>query len=269
MTDPAGQAGEAAIRSGVELRELHDIADFERVVRLFDDIWHPGPTNPPATVELMRALSHTGNYVAGAFDGPALVGASAGFLAGPPGEVLHSQVTGAVKRGAGFALKLHQRAWALRRGIARVTWTYDPLVRRNAYFNMAKLGARPEEYLPDFYGAMADAINVGDESDRVLAVWRLSERHVVAACDGMPYRPEIPADAVVGVAAREGRPSIGTTDGRVVLVALPEDIETLRRQDAGGAKAWRHAVRDVLGGMMARGARVTGFAEGCYVVERA
>jgi predicted GNAT superfamily acetyltransferase len=53
-----------------------------------------------------------------------------------------------------------------------------------------------------------------------------------------------------------------------VLVALPEDIETLRQQDPGLAKAWRHAVREVLGGMMAQGARVTGLADGCYVVER-
>ncbi|MFD1501576.1 hypothetical protein ACFSIL_34680, partial [Streptosporangium lutulentum] len=39
--------------------------------------------------------------------------------------------------------------------------------------------------------------------------------------------------------------------------------------DPGAAKAWRHAVRDVLGGLMKDGARVTGFArEGGYVVER-
>ncbi|MEU7991597.1 GNAT family N-acetyltransferase, partial [Streptosporangium canum] len=100
--------------NGVELRELHSIEELEEVFRLFDDIWHPDPGSAPITVELMRALSHAGNYVAGAYEDGRLVGASVGFLAAPAGRVLHSHVTGAaVGRGIGFALKLHQRAWAL------------------------------------------------------------------------------------------------------------------------------------------------------------
>jgi predicted GNAT superfamily acetyltransferase len=266
--DPHGHAEEAASLCGVRVRELHEIADFELLARLFDDIWHPDPQNPPLTVEMARAFSHAGNYVAGAFDGDTLVGASAGFYAAPVGDALHSHVTGAIKRGAGFALKLHQRAWALRHGLSRITWTYDPLVRRNAYFNLAKLGARPEEYLREFYGTMADAINEGDESDRMLAVWRLGEPRVVEACARKPYRPEIPEDAVVAISEECGRPVVGRTTGRVLLVALPPDIETLRRGDPGAAKAWRHAVRDVLGGLMGDGAQVIGFARDGYVVAR-
>jgi predicted GNAT superfamily acetyltransferase len=264
---PDAQAAKAAAGIGLRIRELDTLDDFQRVYRLFDDIWHPGPANPPVPVELMRALSHAGNYIAGAFDGRTLVGASVGFFAAPAGEALHSHVTGVTRRGAGFALKLHQRAWALSRGLTRVVWTFDPLVRRNAYFNLAKLGALPEEYLPEFYGPMADAVNAGDESDRVVVVWRLLDPRVCAACDGRPYRPEIPAGAVTGIAGQGGRPARGTTEGPAVLVAVPEDIEVLRRHDPGVAKAWRHAVRDVLGGLMARGARVRGFAGGCYVVE--
>ncbi|WP_245647304.1 GNAT family N-acetyltransferase [Microtetraspora niveoalba] len=263
-------AEEAAALCRVRVRELREIADFERVIRVFDEIWHPEPANPPITVELMRALSHAGNYVAGAFDGDTLVGASAGFFASPAGEALHSHVTGAVRRGAGFALKLHQRAWALRRGLTRITWTFDPLVRRNAHFNLAKLGALPEEYLRDFYGPMADAVNTGDESDRVLAVWRLDAPHVVRACRREPYLPEVPPGAVRGISHEGGRPAVHVVDGvpgdgEVVLVAVPEDVESLRRSDPGAAAAWRHAVREVLGGLMEGGARVIGFARGHYV----
>lgn len=276
---PAEQATGAAERCGLRIAELGTIAEFERVVRLFDDIWHPEPWNPPITAELMRALTHAGGYVAGAFDGADLVGACVAFLAA--GGALHSHVTGAVRPGAGFALKLHQRAWALDRGLGRVTWTFDPLVRRNAYFNLAKLAARPEEYLPDFYGAMADAVNAGDESDRVLAVWRLDEPRVARACAGLPYRPPGADGAIAVLADRDGRPlvprtpapgtSTETSTGAgapALLVAVPADVEALRRRDPGTAKAWRYAVRDVLGGLMAEGARVTGFADGCYVVER-
>ena len=191
---PAEEAARrAAGAAGVSIRELASIEDLEAAVALFDEIWHPEPGTQPISAELMRALSKAGNYVAGAYEGDRLVGASVAFLGAPPGQVLHSHVTGtAIGRGIGFALKLHQRAWALTRGLERITWTYDPLVLRNAHFNLAKLGARPEEYLPSFYGAMDDAINAGDESDRVLAVWRLTQPHVLAAARREPYAPAGP-----------------------------------------------------------------------------
>lgn len=256
--------------SDVVPRELTHLAEFEEVDRLFDDIWHPEPGSAPITVELMRALSHAGNYVTGAYQNGRMVGASIGFLAAPAGEVLHSHVTGAaIGTGIGLALKLHQREWALARGLDRITWTFDPLVRRNAHFNLAKLGARPEEYLPSFYGAIDDAINSGDESDRLLAVWRLSEPRVLDAVRNEPHRVEIPVDAATGLGDQGGRPVLGRADAETVLVTIPPDIERLRQKDPGAAKAWRHAVREVLGGLLDDGAQVTGFHDkSCYVVER-
>ncbi|TLF45519.1 GNAT family N-acetyltransferase, partial [Nonomuraea sp. KC401] len=191
----------------IEVRELHEMAEFEQVNDLFEDIWHFGPGDPPITMELMRALSHSGGYVAGAFEGGRLVGGSVGFLAA--GGALHSHVTGTTRRGAGLELKLHQRRWALGRGIERITWTYDPLVRRNAHFNLAKLGARPQEYLPRFYGVMDDAINQGDESDRLLAVWPLTAPHVEALIRREPGESPAPDGAVVALADEGGRPVAG------------------------------------------------------------
>ncbi|GAA4231346.1 putative GNAT superfamily acetyltransferase [Streptosporangium album] len=209
--------------TGVVPRELHLIREFEDALRLFGGIWHSSPGGAPITVELMRALSHTGNYVAGAYDSDRLVGASIGFLATPAGQTLHSHVTGAVAgRGIGFALKLHQRAWAPDRGLERITWTYDPLVRRNAHFNLVKLGALPEEYLPSFYGAMDDAINTGDESDRMLAVWRLSEPQVVAAEALRRFLiPALPAHTDAHGAGRAMEPFKGH---RMAKAALETDV---------------------------------------------
>ncbi|MFI7612377.1 GNAT family N-acetyltransferase [Nonomuraea terrae] len=252
----------------IEVRELRETAEFQRVNTLFDDIWHFSPAEPPVTLELMRVLSHIGGYVAGAFDGDRLVGASVGLLAA--GGVLHSHVTGVTAGGAGLELKLHQRRWALERGIDRVTWTYDPLVRRNAHFNLAKLGARPQEYLPCFYGVMEDAINRGDESDRLLTVWPLTAPHVEALARREARATPVPRDAAVALADEGGRPVRGPADAETVLVAVPADVESLRRTDPGLAKAWRLAVREVLGGLMAEGRQVTGFAgRSWYVVRKA
>ena len=62
-----------------------------------------------------------------------------------------------------------------------MTWTFDPLVRRNAHFNLAVLGATVDEYLVDFYGPLPDAVNAGDESDRLLVVWPVGDAATAAA----------------------------------------------------------------------------------------
>ena len=192
----------AAAAAGVVIRQLHQPrapAGRAAAVRAGLAAGRGGP--PPVTVGLLRALAHAGAYVVGAFAGTRMVGASAGFFSAPPDPALHSHITGVAPggqhRGIGFALKVHQRAWALARGVPVVVWTFDPLVARNAWFNLAKLGALPTAYLEDFYGPMTDAINAGMASDRLLLTWRLDDPAVAAACAGRPRQPA-PARAVHG-----------------------------------------------------------------------
>jgi predicted GNAT superfamily acetyltransferase len=255
--------------SDPDVRELHDLSEFADVERLYAGIWPSIPgSGPVISVELMRALSYAGNYVAGAYHDGRLVGATVAFFAAPIGEVLHSHTTGAVAgSGVGFALKQHQRDWALARGLQRITWTYDPLIRRNAYFNLVKLGARPEEYLPSFYGEMLDTVNSGDDSDRALVVWYLDDPAVKAAARGEPATVSAPHEALL--VERDGLPVVRDSDARTVLVGVPPDIETLRRTAPEVAKAWRTALRDVLGDLLAEGAEVVGFdRDAGYVVTR-
>src|SRR5205823_7392831 len=104
-----------------------------------------------------------GSGLLGARDGGALVGFVAGFLGVQEGLHAHSHMLGVVQdaqsRGVGYALKLAQRAACLDAGIDEVRWTYDPLVARNARFNLVKLGAVATRFLPGFYGEMTDRLN--------------------------------------------------------------------------------------------------------------
>jgi predicted GNAT superfamily acetyltransferase len=277
--DRAVQAADAAaLAAGVSVRELTHLAELEDGVDLFSTIWGRA-ANPPVTLELLRAFTKAGNYVAGAFDGGQLLGACVGFFHAPGEDALHSHIAGVSRaasgRGVGFALKQHQRAWALLRGVSEIAWTFDPLVARNAYFNLVKLAARPAEYLMNFYGAMADAINGDDDSDRLLVRWRLHERAVVRACTGHHVGAvaddEIEAGAVVALSvAEDGGPRIGRLDGATSLVAVPGDIEALRAADPKLAQRWRSAVRDALTSLVGSGGRIDGFDRaGWYVVRRA
>lgn len=265
----------AARASGVVIRELADIVEVDAVGRLYDQIWQPEIA--PISTELLRAFAKSGNYVAGAFDGDILVGACVGFFAAPATATLHSHIAGVLptvpRRNIGYALKLHQRAWSLLRGVTAIEWTFDPLVARNAYFNCVKLGARPREYLPNFYGGMRDLINGDDDTDRLLMRWDLRAPHVLAASSGERVIADVAAERAAGagdalaVAPDGDEPVIGSLDGAVSLVFVPPDIEAMRVADAALAKRWRLAVRTVLGGLLASGAEVTGFdRRGCYIV---
>ena len=278
VADAAVEAAAAAAQeAGVRIRELQTVEELEAVCRLYAAVWNPG-SMPPVSTELLRAFSKAGSYVGGAFEGETVVGACVGFFSAPWDDSVHSHIAGvsvaARGRRVGFALKLHQRAWTLLRGVSTISWTFDPLVSRNAFFNLVKLGARPEEYLVNFYGGMRDGINGDDDSDRLLMRWSLADPVVVAACSGDSAQVSAEtarrAGAVIGLAAGvDGVPMAGPTTGRTVLLQVPHDIQELRAQTPWLAGQWRRALRDTLGTLVDEGATVTGFDRaGWYVVDR-
>lgn len=257
VADPAlaadSAAAAAAAAAGVTVRELERLDEHNRAVALLAEIWGR-PENPPIAPELLRAFGKSGGYIGGAFDGEKLVGVTVGFHTSPRLHALHSHIAGILPavagRSIGYAMKLHQRAWSIARGIPVVEWTFDPLVARNAYFNIGKLAAMPVEYLTNFYGIMGDGINGADETDRLLIRWQLLDDEVAAA-------------AAAGRARR-----IDPNTPGCVQIAVPADIETLRRRNPPMAREWRARVRDELGSALAAGGRIVGFdREAGYIVK--
>jgi len=265
----------AAASAGVVVRELCELPELAEVITLFARIWGRAES-PPVTLELLRAFTKAGNYVGGAFlpDGR-LVGACVGFFHAPADDAIHSHIAGVdsamTGRHVGFAVKLHQRSWALSRGVSEIAWTFDPLVSRNAYFNLMKLSARPVEYLPNFYGPMTDAINGVDDTDRLLVRWNLLDPVVELSCSsGADPVHEPGADAATALGrGADGAPVPGRLDGAVSLVAVPTDIGLLRAAQPELAHRWRTTVRDVLSELLGDGARITSFHRSVgYVVRR-
>src|SRR5688572_16128072 len=205
-----------------------------------------GPFQLPPR-EVLTALAHSGNVPLGAYDGDRLVGFVLGWAGVDEGGLhVHSHMLAALPerrhRGVGYALKLGQRAQALDQGIHVARWTFDPLVARNAWFNLGKLGAVADRFGRAFYGEMSDEINRGDRTDRLVIRWDLDPAPVprkvreglptVLAADG---DPEAPAPVRRSEPAAEGG-----------IVEVPREHGDLRHRNAELAARWRDEVADVL-----------------------
>jgi predicted GNAT superfamily acetyltransferase len=264
-------AAEAAARTRAAVEGVDSVADLRQVADLFSRVW-AAPQAPPLPHDIMRSLVHAGGQVHAAFRDGRLVGAAVAVFGPPPGTACYSLIAavapGAEGGGIGLALKLAQRAWALQAGAGRMIWTFDPLLRRNAMFNIARLGAVGTEYLVDFYGQIADGVN-DPETDRLAVDWDL---RAALPSRAAPAGEEVP-DTILA-AGPGGEPAPGTVPvagaGPAMLRCwIPEDMLTIRRTDPALARRWRLAVRAALGGALDAGYQVTGVRRtGWYVLEK-
>lgn len=255
---------EAENRADVEVRLLIEPSELADAQWVFDEVWPSADGSTQLPRNLMRALVHAGGYCSAAYRDDRPIGAAFGVAGrhlegGVWHDHLHSHMAGALtpyrNQHIGTALKLHQRVWALDVDIDTIIWTFDPLVRRNARFNLIKLGADVDGFEPDFYGEMDDGINSGDATDRLFAWWHLTSPRVDAAMAG-----EL-GEIDLSTARAEGRD--------VIEVDLPEDIVVIRAADPAAAQAWRLRVREDLQAAFAAGYRIIGVADrGGYVLER-
>lgn len=224
----------------VEVRELRTLDELGAAAHVLNTIWG----TQQVTREILRALSFSGNPVIGALESGEVIGASFGFVGVNGGLHLHSHITGVLPGrehgGIGYELKLAQRRWCLDRGIERVSWTFDPMIARNAYFNLHKLGATAGRILPNFYGSMTDDFNRGDEADRLEAIWVVSSPRVLHALEDKE-----PEDT-----------------GVERVVEVPDDYLELRAENPVRAREERLRVRAELEDAFAGGLVATAFERG-------
>ncbi len=233
--------------SNISIRPLTSLADQVLGRMIFDHTWAMD-AGTEITPNLLQAMIHSGAYLSGAFINGECVGAAFAFPATTGGLHLHSHMTAVLDKfrdkGIGHALKVDQYKWAKQNNYKEITWTFDPLVARNAKLNILKLGVDISAYYPNFYGDMPDELNAGDESDRVMA--------------SLKVVGDVPTP----------RTAISAPDKSAVLIAIPSDIVAIRGKDLAENLRWRRSVRDEFVGVLARGGKVIGFSENNeYVVQ--
>lgn len=258
----------------ISLRRLDSVEDAEHFSRLEALIWNSPPEdNVPIHVTI--TVIRNGGGLIGAFadDGPAETGGMVGLTFWFPGiGVAGTGARGAAPRvkmcshmagvlpawqgqGVGLALKLAQRAAILEQGMTDwVTWTYDPLFRTNAVFNIRRLGAVCNTYRANWYGVMRDGLNAGVPSDRCQVDWWLTSARVVSRLaqpedrtqsHTWPGAQQLQTYLTDGgwAAPFDAAPRL---DGAPLLVPIPDDIAAIRRADAGLGLAWRLFLRETL-----------------------
>ena len=246
------------------IRPFASAAEMREAETLQFRVWGFDPVEVVPLHVLLTASRH-GGCMLGAWSDGRLVGMAFGFRGsdddGTPVLCSHLLAVDPDVRGRGIAraLKWHQRTSALKGGLTRVVWTFDPLEHGNARLNLSHLGATSDRYLVDVYGALRDELNAGLPSDRLEVVWELRDPAVAARADGA--RGAHSSDAEHGPLLDPDGPSGRLGDPTPfdrVRVRAPGDAQALRRDDPDAARAWRWHLREGLRGLFARGYRLVG-----------
>jgi predicted GNAT superfamily acetyltransferase len=172
----------------ITIRPLHAVAEMRACIALQQKVWgYSELETVPDHIFIVAAKA--GGQVLAAFDADLPVGFALAFPAIRSGQAyLHSHLVAVLpeyqNRGVGRRLKLAQRDEALSRGIDLIEWTFDPLQLKNAYFNIAKLGAIARRYVPDLYGRTSSPLHAGLPTDRLVAEWWLSSPRVQSCVSG-------------------------------------------------------------------------------------
>jgi predicted GNAT superfamily acetyltransferase len=263
-----------------KLRPLDTPEDMAAVEALSMVVW-PGTELDVVPGHLLLTIAHNGGLVAGAFDGDRLIGFVFGFLGLDerwyPAKLKHCSHQLGVhpeyrSAGVGFALKHYQQRFVCEQGLDLVTWTYDPLMSRNAQLNIAKLGAVCNTYRRNVYGELRDSLNAGLPTDRFLVDWWVASDRVEGRVRGTDARQPSLAGILASGAFRvnppglDGTPTPPSPEGlhrrpadAPVLLEIPPDFLALKTADRMLAIAWRLGTRTVFEALFASGLVVTDF----------
>ncbi|MEW6402297.1 MAG: GNAT family N-acetyltransferase [Chloroflexota bacterium] len=233
--------------------------DLQRVV------W-PGSETDVVPAHMLITATHNGGLILGAFNQEKMIGFVFGFPGleftpdGPrPKHCSHMMGIHPDYRdgGIGFALKRAQWQMVRHQGLDHITWTYDPLMSRNAYLNIAKLGAVCTTYRRSEYGEMRDGLNAGLPSDRFQVDWWINTRRVELRL-GKRSRPTLKLAHVIRSGLHPLYPLHSGTDGlprppehvpplsdRLLLAEIPSDFLALKAKSFAIARDWRFFTREL------------------------
>ncbi|MCK6578166.1 MAG: hypothetical protein L6Q98_08700 [Anaerolineae bacterium] len=273
-------SGEQAL--DIQIKPLRTMEEMMPAVELQHSYWGED-AEAVIPAHMLFSLANFGGHVLAAYDGNRMVGVLVGFLGTDmtdPDRPAMANLEIVSKRmvildsyrshGIGYRLKLAQRDIALRQGVRLVVWTFDPLLAKNAHFNVRKLGAVCTAFKRDYYGTAAESglARLGD-SDRLFVEWWVTHRRVEEKLfgkrSGLTLPQYLQAETIIvnPTSVLDGLPvpsESGTLPATsLALVEIPTDYPTLEIGSPALAKVWRGHVRQWLELLFQRNYVVTDF----------
>ncbi len=251
------------------IRALATLSEYRECVELQEETWGRGFSERVPTA-MLQVAQRLGGVVAGAYDWEGDLAAFVfGITGWEEGKPVHWSDMLAVRsdvRGTGLGrrLKEYQREAMLAKGVDVIYWTFDPLVSRNAYLNLARLGVVSREYVRDMYGQTDSPLHAGIGTDRFIARWDIATDRVsrrLAAGDAEVTTLPAEAERALDV-ADPSADIVSPTDPRLnlnakwVAIAIPEDIQKVKEASIDLAMSWRYTTRVTLGHYLDRGYEV-------------
>jgi predicted GNAT superfamily acetyltransferase len=263
------------------IKILESPDDMSAIETLQRDVW-PGSETDVVPAHLLITAVHNGGLVVGAFIHDRLIGFVFGFPGieftpdGPrPKHCSHMLGIHPDQRdsGIGFALKRAQWQIVRHQGLDHVTWTYDPLLSRNAYLNIAKLGAVCSNYRRSEYGDMRDGLNAGLPSDRFQVDWWINTRRVERRLGKRPRKPlkldNFSKAQLQPLYTLQPSPQaesllrppehFSPLNGKLAMAEIPSDFIAVKNEDFALARDWRFFSRELFETAFAQGYIVTDF----------
>jgi predicted GNAT superfamily acetyltransferase len=268
-------AGVSERVEGFRFRKLEKPEEFRQVAEVERSVYGSESSGLAPPVPMQRALQDNGGLILGAFADIYLAGATASTLGWDGTTLYHYSLLTAVRpeyqnHHLGTRLKFAQRDEVLRLGLHEVRWVLDPLSSRAAWLHVRRLGARPDRYLPHYFGQLGDAVNQGLETDRVRVVWTLDAPEVERRAAGQYPTPDDdrrrweqstpivetePGESGIRIPSAVGEPS-----GPSAHLEIPFDLGLVRQHEPAALRRWRHAVRDAFRAATDLGYAVDDFA---------
>ena len=249
-----------------DIRLLAEPQEMLAVEELQSRVWGNTRVVP---AHLLMALVHSGGIALGAYDGEHQIGFTFSF----PGLTEERQLKQSSHmlavdpayqdRGVGYALKRAQWQMARSQGADLITWTFDPLMSKNAFLNLVKLGALAKTYIRDLYGDLVDDLNKGVATDRFMVEWWLNSDRVNTRLGKQARGPLVIEDvySAGGLLVNESRlnqqslpvpnaqplavePLPGNRS-KLLMVEIPSDFQALKEADLDLAAEWRLHTRAI------------------------
>jgi predicted GNAT superfamily acetyltransferase len=252
----------------IAIRRAQTVADYRACQIAQRQAWGITEDGYVIPVATMVGANLHGGLVLGAFlPAGEAVAMSFAFLGRIEGRLcLYSQLTGVVagyqSRGLGYRIKLMQRDFARAEGIDRIAWAFDPLQAGNAHFNLSRLGASARRFVANMYGERTDALNASVPTDRLIVEWSTTSEHSVTVTpDATTTLPPL----IQTKEQRDGLHAPLRVSQEVVmneprlLLEIPHDIATLRRDEPRLAEEWRVVVGEAFRNTFEAGYRAVHF----------